>query len=117
MPEDPGLPPFPLSTVSSCARPVALHLPSLQPQDPRLRIVRTCRCSERPIRTLTFEAPEEQSVVRVACAVDGDVARKAARQAGWNFRREGFHFEIWSNEELGMIEYSEGVAHSFAIQD
>lgn len=97
---------------------MALHLPSLQPQDPRLRIVRACWRSERPIRTLTFEAPEEQSVVGMACAVDGDVARKAARQAGWDFRREVFHFEVWSNEELGMIAYSDGgVAHSFAIQD
>lgn len=77
-----------------------------------------CGCSERPIRTLMFKAPEEQSVVQVACTVDGDVSRKATRQAGWDFRREVFHFEVWSNEELGMIAYSNGgVAHSFAIQD
>lgn len=97
--------PFLLSTVHSCARTTAPYLPSLQPQNPRLRIVRACWRSERPIRTLTFEAPEEQSVVRVTCAVDGDVARKAARQASRDFRREIFHFEVWSNEELGMIAY------------
>ncbi len=55
-----------------------MHLPSLQPQDPRIRIVHV-RCGrKRPIRALPFEAPEEQCIVLVAGAVDVDVARKAA---------------------------------------